>query len=272
MLQQQQEPNIGDDDHSSPLSQQIWAEVQILRDIEHPYIVKLYDVYVSEAAVYLVMELVAGGDLFDRIVAKNRYTQTETRRVLRRLLAAVHYLHSRNIVHRDLKPENILCENDISVKLTDFGLAKIGGDCKTFCGTPQYFAPEVLRRRNTLLGNGRYGAPADMWSLGIITYVLLTGSMPPHSVYSPANENSPSSSSSSPSTWFLEFPDDVCESARVFVQCLLHVDPLRRMDVNAACDHAFILIDDGDTHMHPLDDPRLKSSSTWTKKGTQENK
>jgi serine/threonine protein kinase len=126
---------------------EIEREATILRQLQHPYIVKLLDVYTAPEAIYLVMELVAGGDLFDRIVQRGAYSEINARRVLRRLLAAVYYLHEASglhIVHRDLKPENILLTtttSDIDVKLTDFGLAKPDGDLKTFCGTPQYFAP-----------------------------------------------------------------------------------------------------------------------------------
>jgi Protein kinase domain/FHA domain len=134
---------------------EIEREATILRQLQHPYVVKLLDVYTAPEAIYLVMELVAGGDLFDRIVQRGAYSEINARRVLRRLLAAVHYLHEASglhIVHRDLKPENILLTtttSDIDVKLTDFGLAKPDGDLKTFCGTPQYFAPV---RRRTLMG------------------------------------------------------------------------------------------------------------------------
>lgn len=147
------------------------AEASTLQGLDHPYVVKLVDVFVSPGqAVYLVMELLHGGDLFDRIVQKGKYTEDESRRVMRRLLNAIFYLHEiKNVVHRDLKPENILCSNresDIDVKLTDFGLAKSVTEdgLKTFCGTPQYFAPEVLRRRHTVAGRGRYGKEADCWS------------------------------------------------------------------------------------------------------------
>merc|ERR1740124_1029158 len=130
----------------------IESEATILQSLHHPYIVPLLDFFLHpNTAVYLVMELLAGGDLFDRIVERGRYSEREARRVMRRMLSAVHYLHqTRGIVHRDLKPENILCASrtdDVTVKLTDFGLAKSLGEgdgCKTFCGTPQYFAPEVL--------------------------------------------------------------------------------------------------------------------------------
>ena len=155
------------------------AEAAILRQLNHPYIVDLIDVYVSSTFLYIVMELLPGGDLFDRIVQRERYTETASRRLIRRILSAVQYLHNEcNLVHRDLKPENILLTNrvtvgggtleggveeqDYDIKITDFGLAKAckgEASLKTFCGTPQYFAPEVLQRQLTVTGQGRYGKP-----------------------------------------------------------------------------------------------------------------
>lgn len=234
-------------------STQMEQEASILRSLDHPYIVKLVDVFVNPGiAMYLVMELLHGGDLFDRIMAKDHFTEVESRRVMRRLLAAVHHLHEqRNIVHRDLKPENILCvhrDNSIEVKLTDFGLAKaIDEDdgLKTFCGTPQYFAPEVLQRQNTVKGRGRYGKPADMWSLGVVLYVLISGTPP----FSPMDE--------APVVEFPQYPWESMPLAKDLVQKLLREDPKRRLSVRQACDHPWIAIEDGDTHSHPLDDPVL---------------
>ena len=113
----------------------------------------------------------------------NRYSEENARKLMIQVLSAVEYLHNRQIIHRDLKPENILLvssKNDIEVKVTDFGLAKKANrdGLKTFCGTPQYFAPEVLKRKNNAQSGGRYGAAVDMWSLGVILYILLSGSFP----------------------------------------------------------------------------------------------
>ena len=234
------------------------AEASILQALDHPYVVKLVDVFVSPGqAVYLVMELLHGGDLFDRIIQRGRFTEDSSRRVMRRLLNAMFYLHEiKNVVHRDLKPENILCvtrDNDVDVKLTDFGLAKnvTEDGLKTFCGTPQYFAPEVLRRRHTIAGRGRYGKEADCWSLGVILYILLSGT-PPFDA-----------------TLGLDcvvdakigFPKDkwhgISDQAKDLVQKLLMADPTRRISVKDACKHAWIMVDDGDTHTYPLDDPAV---------------
>jgi len=241
----------------------IRAEASILQDLNHPYIVKLLDVFIHPGqAVYLVMELLHGGDLFDRIVEKGRYSEVESRRVMRRMLAAVHYLHQdRDIVHRDLKPENILCSSrmdDVSVKLTDFGLAKsITEDgLKTFCGTPLYFAPEVLRRQNTVAGRGRYGKEADMWSLGVILYILICGA-PPFN----ANTHIDDNASATKVTFSGPIWRSTSESAKDLILKLLTSDPSERISVVDACSHEWIMTPDNDTHVHPLDDPVVLETS-----------
>jgi len=243
----------------------IHAEAAILQSLNHPYIVKLYDVFLpttltystAETSVYLVMELLHGGDLFDRIVAKGQYTEVESRRVMRRLLASVHHLHQRGIVHRDLKPENILMvsrSDDIHVKLTDFGLAKSMTEdgLKTFCGTPQYFAPEVLKRQNTVAGNGRYDKKADMWSLGVILYILLSGT-PPFDISRGFDSVAAANIVFHQSHWH-----NISSDAQDLVLGLLRKYPNERMSVQDACNHKWINLDDGDTHIYPLDDPALQ--------------
>jgi serine/threonine protein kinase len=161
------------------------------------------------------------------------------------------------MIIRDLKPENILCtsnKNDIDIKITDFGLAKaVHGNedaLKTFCGTPQYFAPEVLKRRNTISGRGRYGKQADMWSIGVILYVLLSGTPPFEAVADSVAYGKQ-----------IEFPDefwfDVSADAKDLILKLLVKEPSKRYTIKDSCNHKWILTDDGDTHIHPLDDPQL---------------
>jgi calcium/calmodulin-dependent protein kinase I len=141
----------------------------------HPNFVTLYDFFDEETHFYLVLELITGGELFDRICEKERYTEREARACIVQLAAAIQFAHARGVVHRDLKPENILLKsrnNDTSIKLADLGFAKVLSSptdtMTTPCGTPGYVAPEVLMGR-------AYTASCDIWSLGVIFYILLCG-------------------------------------------------------------------------------------------------
>ena len=121
-------------------------EAEMMRGLDHPNIIRIIDTFETESIFFIVMELVRGGDLFDRIVERGRYSEASAKAVMTKVLGAVSHLHSRNIMHRDLKPENILlvdAKDDTEIKITDFGLAKRTNQegLKTFCGTPQYFAP-----------------------------------------------------------------------------------------------------------------------------------
>lgn len=152
-------------------------EISILQEIDYPHIIKLYDIFHEPAKIYLVTEIMSGGELFDRIVQKEYYTEQEARDVCRILFGALKYCHDRRVAHRDLKPENLLLqsrEDDQNVKIADFGFAKKCTSTKcllTQCGTPGYVAPEIL--------NGiPYGTQADMWSIGVILYILLAGYPP----------------------------------------------------------------------------------------------
>lgn len=151
-------------------------EYNVMKQIEHPNVVKLYDMYQSPKKVYMVLELLTGGELFDRIVSKGNYSEQQAAEVMRDLCKALKYLHGKNIVHRDLKPENILYSSprdDATIKITDFGLAKASNvnNMSTACGTPGYVAPEVLKSKE-------YGPAVDVWSAGVILYILLCGFPP----------------------------------------------------------------------------------------------
>ncbi|POM74356.1 CAMK/CAMK1 protein Kinase [Phytophthora palmivora] len=151
------------------------TEIAILKLVRHPNIIRLFDVYEDRQYIFIVTELVSGGELFNRIVGRARYTEAEARLVMVPLLESVSYLHRLGIVHRDLKPENILCGDALTdLKIADFGLSKLVHPeelMKMPCGTLNYVAPEVL----ALVG---YGREADIWSLGVIMYLLLRGELP----------------------------------------------------------------------------------------------
>ena len=152
-------------------------EIAILNNMNHENIIKLYEVFDEKEHYYLITELMLGGELFDRIVTKAFYNEKEARDVCKILFTALNHCHERNVAHRDLKPENLLLvskTNDKNIKIADFGFAKkvTGPRClQTQCGTPGYVAPEILH-------GVAYGTMADMWSLGVITYILLGGYPP----------------------------------------------------------------------------------------------
>jgi calcium/calmodulin-dependent protein kinase I len=152
-------------------------EISILKAMTHSHIINLYDVFDENAYYYLVTELMLGGELFDRIVTKTFYNEKEARDVCKILFQALDYCHSKKVAHRDLKPENLLLvsrTDDKNIKLADFGFAKKVSSSKcllTQCGTPGYVAPEILH-------GVPYGTKADLWSLGVITYILLGGYPP----------------------------------------------------------------------------------------------
>ncbi|KAM9340574.1 death-associated protein kinase 2 [Symphorus nematophorus] len=151
-------------------------EVEILQAVQHPNIVALKDVFESRAEVVLILELVSGGELFDFIAEKDILLESEAIEFMKQILEGLGFMHSKNIAHFDLKPENIMLSDKVSpnVKLIDFGLAHHfhqGEEYRSTSGTPQYIAPEVIN-------NEPLSTAADMWSIGVITYILLSGMSP----------------------------------------------------------------------------------------------
>lgn len=169
---------IKKDNLSEAEMENVMDEVKIMKELDHPNCVHLYEMFDNKHKVYMVMELMSGGELFDRVVQKGTFSEKEAAELLATCVKAIKYIHSLNIVHRDLKPENILYSSnkeDAQIKLTDFGLAKErdhhSQKMNTACGTPGYVAPEVLMGKH-------YGPGVDMWSIGVILYILLCGFPP----------------------------------------------------------------------------------------------
>jgi calcium/calmodulin-dependent protein kinase I len=153
-------------------------EIDILKQLDHPNIVKLYDVYEDERFICLVMELMQGGELFDEIIERDHFSENEAREAIKALIDAIHYCHKIDITHRDIKPENLLLADKkqgiTSMKLADFGLARLLEEdvlASTACGTPGYVAPEILSGK-------KYGKQCDNWSIGVVLFILLSGSPP----------------------------------------------------------------------------------------------
>ncbi|MED6143388.1 CBL-interacting serine/threonine-protein kinase 2 [Stylosanthes scabra] len=159
--------------------ERIKREVTIMRLVRHPYIIQLLEIMATKSKIYFVMEYAKGGELFD-LVAKGKLKEDDAHKYFRQLVKAVDFCHSRGVYHRDIKPENLLLDENEDLKVSDFGLSALAeskrkdGLLHTTCGTPSYVAPEVIRRK------GYDGTKADIWSCGVVLFVLLAGYLPFH--------------------------------------------------------------------------------------------
>ncbi|KAJ3684199.1 hypothetical protein LUZ61_013363 [Rhynchospora tenuis] len=162
------------------LTEQIKREISVMKMVNHPNIIKLYEVMATKKKIYFVMEYAKGGELFQKIAKGGRVKEEIAHKYFRQLIDAVDFCHSRGIYHRDLKLENLLLDEEDNLKVTDFGLSALirseqqGGLLHTTCGTPAYVAPEVLSKK------GYDGAKTDIWSCGVILFVLVAGYLPFH--------------------------------------------------------------------------------------------
>ncbi|CAN0210506.1 unnamed protein product, partial [Discosporangium mesarthrocarpum] len=213
-------------------------EIEILRCVDHPCIIKLYDVYEDERFIHLVTELCTGGELFDRIIQKTEseeghYSEKDAKVVVSNILSGIEYCHNvHNICHRDLKPENFLFkrpDSDTEIKIIDFGLSRFEDQqtaMTTRVGTPYYIAPEVLSRK--------YDKACDLWSIGVITYIILAG-------YPPFYGESDQEIFASVRQGFFEFPspewDTISDEAKGFISSLLKKDPAARLTASQALMH-----------------------------------
>jgi serine/threonine protein kinase/endonuclease/exonuclease/phosphatase family metal-dependent hydrolase len=217
------------------------TEISILSKVHHENIVRLYDLYQIDNKIYLIMELVTGGELFDDIVRRGKYTESDAAKIVQKILLAIDYLHGMGIAHRDLKPENLLLSDKSKngkVMISDFGLSKIFNDeevMKTACGTPGYVAPEVLKRQG-------YGKEVDLWSIGVITYILLCGYPP---FYDQNNVELYKQILACRYEFEKPWWDNISEDAKGFIRKLLVLDPAKRYTAKQAVMHPFIVLNCG---------------------------
>ncbi|XP_066582376.1 calcium/calmodulin-dependent protein kinase type 1 isoform X1 [Prorops nasuta] len=203
--------------------------------LTHPNIVQLLETFEDKHKVYLVMELVTGGELFDRIVEKGSYTEKDASDLIRQVLEAVDYMHEQGVVHRDLKPENLLYyspDEDSKIMISDFGLSKMedSGIMATACGTPGYVAPEVLAQKP-------YGKAVDVWSIGVISYILLCGYPP---FYDENDANLFAQILKGEFEFDSPYWDDISDSAKDFINKLMCVNVEERYTCKQALAHPWI--------------------------------
>jgi len=213
-------------------------EVQIMKKLDHPNILKLFEVYEDDKQFFLVMELVKGKELFDKIVERGMYSERDASNIIYQVVSAVEYLHENGIAHRDLKPENLLSageEEDEVVKIADFGFSKsfAGDDAEklmTSCGSPGYVAPEILTAES-------YDKSVDMWSVGVIIYILLSGYPPFYADSAPAlfKKIMDVKYDFDDSVW-----DDISDSAKDLIRNLLVKEPSRRFSAKQCLEHPWV--------------------------------
>ncbi|XP_061671680.1 death-associated protein kinase 2a isoform X2 [Syngnathoides biaculeatus] len=217
--------------------EEIQREVQILQKIHHENIVKLHDVYENRTDVVLILELVSGGELFDFLAQKESLSEDEATQFIKQILEGVNYLHSKKIAHFDLKPENImLLDKNVPlprIKLIDFGLAhkiEAGVEFKNIFGTPEFVAPEIVNYEPL-------GLEADMWSIGVITYILLSGASP---FLGETKQETLKNISTINYEFDEEFFCNTSDLAKNFISHLLERDKKKRLTIKDALNHPWI--------------------------------
>ncbi|CAN1216875.1 CBL-interacting serine/threonine-protein kinase 24 [Linum perenne] len=202
---------------------QIKREISIMKIVRHPNIVRLHEVLAGRTKIYIILEFVTGGELYDKIVHQGRLKEHEARRYFQQLIDAVDHCHCKGVYHRDLKPENLLLDTAGNLKVSDFGLSALPRDgvglLYTTCGTPNYVAPEVLSHQ------GYDGAAADIWSCGVILYVLMAGYLPFDETDLPTLYKKISAAEFTCPFWF-------SPEAKALIDKILIPDPKNRTGIN----------------------------------------
>ncbi|XP_042440157.1 CBL-interacting protein kinase 23-like isoform X1 [Zingiber officinale] len=225
---------------------QIKREISTMKLIRHPNVIRMYEVMASKTKIYIVMEFVTGGELFDKIARNGKLKEDEARKYFQQLINAVDYCHSKGVFHRDLKPENLLLDATGTLKITDFGLSALpqqvheDGKLYTTCGTPNYVAPEVVKHK------GYDGAKADLWSCGVILYILMAGFLPFEDSNLMSLYKKIFKADFSCPPWF-------STSAKKLIQRILDPDPLTRITIQQVIENDWFKKDYQPPHFETAD-------------------
>merc|ERR1719198_522568 len=215
------------------MDEKVRREIKILKLFYHPHIIRLYEVIYTPTDIYMVMEFVPGGELFDFIVSNGRLSELRTRTIFQQLISGVEYCHQHMVVHRDLKPENLLLDSEQQLRIADFALSNVMRDghfLRTSCGSPNYAAPEVIS------GKLYAGPEVDVWSVGVILYALLCGSLPFD------DENIPNLFKKIKNGVY-HLPNYLSAPAKDLISRMLIVDPLKRISMSELRQHPWLIED-----------------------------
>nr|XP_042136853.1 serine/threonine-protein kinase SIK2 isoform X3 [Peromyscus maniculatus bairdii] len=213
--------------------EKIYREVQIMKMLDHPHIIKLYQVMETKSMLYLVTEYAKNGEIFDYLANHGRLNESEARRKFWQILSAVDYCHDRKIVHRDLKAENLLLDNNMNIKIADFGFGnffKTGELLATWCGSPPYAAPEVFE------GQQYEGPQLDIWSMGVVLYVLVCGALPFDGPTLPILRQRVLEGR-------FRIPYFMSEECEHLIRRMLVLDPSKRLSIAQIKEHKWMLIE-----------------------------
>lgn len=225
------------------------VEVSVLLRVHHPNIIKLYEVFESKDFFYMILEKVDGGELFDHIIARGHYSERSAAVIMQQVLSGIAHLHEHGVVHRDLKPENLLYDSstgeDIIIKIADFGLSAIVKQDELLdvaCGSPGYVAPEILKRET-------YNSAVDLWSAGVILYILLSGFTP----FAGGDEEALYDAITT-GAYSLDGPEwrAISREAKQLVRCLMDVNPTTRWTAKKALQYPWLAGSAPDVHLSDI--------------------
>ncbi|CAH8551344.1 unnamed protein product [Heterobilharzia americana] len=235
---------------SDSVLQKVEREIAIMKLIEHPHVLGLYDVYENRRHLYLILEHVSGGELFDYLVRKGRLAPKEARRFFKQIISALDFCHSHCICHRDLKPENLLLDDQLNIRVADFGMASLqpeGSLLETSCGSPHYACPEVIR------GERYDGRMADVWSCGVILYALLVGALP-------FDDDNLRNLLEKVKKGVFHIPAFVSADCQSLLRAMIEVDTRKRITLKEVLEHKWV-IGDQNTPL-PLELPMTQAVQT----------